>query len=231
MPHQHIAERCLNSQTTVPCGLVSGNECSTGRRPYHSRPAAPAVNPKWVNLELIPQAEVNLSPEGDDAPDAKDDCQTVSNSDQANNDGDALGDACDPDDDNDTAPDTSDICPLVFNPLQTDTDQDGVGDACDNRPKAANPDQADSNGNGVGNACETADLRAAKSGILVAQKSTKLIRYTITVTNDGPSGASAVTVTDQLPAGTAFLAASSTQGICAKPAVNTWGTLTCSLGR
>jgi len=43
-------------------------------------------------------------------PDARDNCPVVANADQANTDGDAQGDACDPDDDNDGALDGSDAC-------------------------------------------------------------------------------------------------------------------------
>lgn len=53
------------------------------------------------------------------------------NPDQINTDGDALGNACDPDDDNDTVSDGSDNCPLVANPTQANHDSDSEGDACD----------------------------------------------------------------------------------------------------
>jgi hypothetical protein len=56
----------------------------------------------------------------------------VANTDQANNDGDALGDVCDPDDDNDGVEDGDDNCPTVANTDQADNDGDGLGDACDN---------------------------------------------------------------------------------------------------
>lgn len=49
----------------------------------------------------------------------------------ANTDGDGLGNACDPDDDNDTVLDGVDNCPLVANTNQKDSDGDGKGDACD----------------------------------------------------------------------------------------------------
>jgi hypothetical protein len=39
----------------------------------------------------------------------------AANANQANNDGDVLGDACDTDDDNDTVLDATDNCPLVAN--------------------------------------------------------------------------------------------------------------------
>ena len=65
---------------------------------------------------------------------ATDNCPFVANTNQANNDGDSMGDACDPDDDNDGVADTSDNCPLVANADQADGDGDGIGNACDPNP-------------------------------------------------------------------------------------------------
>lgn len=79
--------------------------------------------------------------DGDGFLDSTDNCKLVAQLDQANNDGDTLGDLCDPDDDNDTIPDAEttggdvttgpDNCQFTSNMDQTDTDNDGKGDACD----------------------------------------------------------------------------------------------------
>ncbi len=74
---------------------------------------------------------VPLDGDGDRIPDGLDNCPGISNPDQADNDDDGRGDACDGDDDNDGVGDTDDNCPLIANAGQEDYDGDGVGDACD----------------------------------------------------------------------------------------------------
>jgi len=69
--------------------------------------------------------------DGDGILDPNDNCPTIANPGQENNDNDAQGDVCDADDDNDFRPDTSDNCPLVANPSQENFDGDAEGDACD----------------------------------------------------------------------------------------------------
>lgn len=70
-------------------------------------------------------------PDGDGVSTDVDNCPNSTNPDQANNDGDDLGDACDDDDDNDLVPDRDDNCPTVSNDAQGDRDGDGIGTACD----------------------------------------------------------------------------------------------------
>ncbi len=102
--------------------------------------------------------------------DILDNCPTVPNPDQADNDLDGDGDACDSDDDNDGVPDVDDNCQFLANPDQADADGDGLGDVCDNDidsdgvdndvdncPLAPNPDQIDTDGDGLGDACDPDD--------------------------------------------------------------------------
>lgn len=98
-----------------------------------------------------------------------DNCPSHHNPDQADNDGDSAGDACDSDDDNDGVLDTNDNCPFVSNGNQADTDLDGIGDACDvsddtdadgvldgldNCPQTPNAAQDDADADSFGDACD-----------------------------------------------------------------------------
>ncbi len=70
----------------------------------------------------------------------------------------------------------------------------------------------------------SADLSIVKTGAATASGSAN-VAYSIVVANSGPTGASGVTVTDVLPAGTTFLSAQTTQGVCSGTT-----TVICSLG-
>jgi uncharacterized repeat protein (TIGR01451 family) len=70
------------------------------------------------------------------------------------------------------------------------------------------------------------DLSLIKTDSPDPVKVGKNITYTITITNNGPDGATGVTLADNLPAGAAFVATSSTQGTCSESS----GTVTCSIG-
>ncbi|MBY0279813.1 thrombospondin type 3 repeat-containing protein [Candidatus Binatia bacterium] len=116
--------------------------------------------------------------DGDGVRDCDDNCPTVANADQADLDGDHVGDACDADRDGDGVANATDNCADVANPGQSDLDGDLLGDACDpdrdgdgvpdatdNCVDVANPDQIDGNGNNIGDAC---DLDLDSDGVVNA---------------------------------------------------------------
>jgi len=112
--------------------------------------------------------------DGDEIPDDCDNCPDDVNSDQANDDHDFDGNACDDDDDDDGILDVSDNCQFVRNSGQSDADNDGIGDECDICPNdelndgdddlvcdgsdnclgKANPLQEDTDEDGIGDSCD-----------------------------------------------------------------------------
>jgi len=131
--------------------------------------------------------------DGDGITDNQDNCPYVYNPDQADSDGDGVGDACEDEDpyvsdsDADGVPDDQDNCPYVYNPDQADSDGDGLGDACDNCPSVYNPGQEDADGDGVGDACEEpANRPPVAQGKSVS--TTKNASVAITLSASDPDG-------------------------------------------
>ena len=71
-----------------------------------------------------------------------------------------------------------------------------------------------------------ADLSLVKAGRPNPVNSGSALAYTVTVTNNGPGGATNVTMTDTLPAGVILESVTATQGTCSQSA----GTVVCNLG-
>ncbi len=138
-----------------------------------------------VTEETDPEITPDTDADGDGLPDISDNCPSVTNASQSDDDGDGIGNACDDDDngdedtDGDGIEDDDDNCPDVANADQEDADGDGAGDACDeddsdgdgiadlddNCPSVANPDQADSDGDGIGDDCDSAEEDTDADGI------------------------------------------------------------------
>ena len=85
------------------------------------------------NPASIPGVQCVVDTDNDGIDDARDNCPTVANTDQADKDGDGIGDACDKDIDNDGVLNEQDNCKFDSNADQRDDDGDGVGDVCDSR--------------------------------------------------------------------------------------------------
>jgi hypothetical protein len=81
--------------------------------------------------------------DGDGVCQAYDNCSSAANPDQADVDGDRIGDACDPL-----------IGPATCDGNGGDSDKDDVCQSWDNCPDIANPDQKDSDGDGAGDLCD-----------------------------------------------------------------------------
>ncbi len=138
------------------------------------------LDSRCANVDNCPTTTNPTQTDGDadTRGDVCDNCPVVSNTNQANADGDAFGDACETDDDANGILDGSDNCPVVFNPTQTNSDPDGQGDACDgdddadgvldgvdNCPLAANGSQTDGDGDRVGDTCDCRPANASVAGV------------------------------------------------------------------
>lgn len=90
------------------------------------RIAVDGVGATWGTIRLT---RAYLDSDGDGVIDASDNCVSVANANQADFDGDSLGDACDPDDDNDQMPDDWELANGLnpFNSADAGADPDGDG--------------------------------------------------------------------------------------------------------
>jgi hypothetical protein len=104
---------------------------------------------QWIWIEPFGQLIYLYAPcAGGDTIDCDDNCPDTYNPDQADMDGDAIGDVCD-------------IC--VDDPYN-DSDSDGVCGTVDNCPDAPNAGQEDNDNDGIGNACCCLDATGNVNG-------------------------------------------------------------------
>jgi hypothetical protein len=91
------------------------------------------------------ESKQRLDSDYDGVLDEFDNCPSVPNRDQADRDGDGVGDFCDADLDGDGIPQWGppgtvlDNCPTISNPDQLDSNKNGIGDACENVVGAIGP--------------------------------------------------------------------------------------------
>ncbi len=180
---------CNNSETCLAFSNKNGEDKASinlvkGQTVYVAVDGIARLVTSTFTLEAI----CNPFPDEDNdgVTDAEDNCPTTPNANQANNDNDSMGDACDNDDDNDGVADGVDCAP--FNAAiafsigdacddnnsatiadaingdcecagvpRTDTDGDGIFDDVDNCITISNADQANNDNDSDGDVCDNDD--------------------------------------------------------------------------
>ena len=172
------------SKRPKPLEKMSALACQTGGDFYYIRNAEDftsnndlgpmlrnRLTGRWslkVNTNMFdPDKDMIITKDG-----KKDNCPNTHNVNQADSDGNGIGDACEIDFDNDDKNNDVDNCPLIENADQMDTDEDGIGDVCDdnadddedgiddgidNCPGVQNPNQLDFDSDRIGDACDDDD--------------------------------------------------------------------------
>jgi hypothetical protein len=122
-------------------------------------------------VALEETSPVDSDSDDDSLSDSEDNCPLIANSNQADTNGDGIGDVCGADADGDGLYNVNDNCPLISNSSQGDIDIDGLGDACDidrdgdgildavdNCKDIANADQEDIDGDGISVDCDDLEI-------------------------------------------------------------------------
>lgn len=158
----HIGYHCPLCEGYLPVGYHAGSATTPERAGADVIPGGAAATGLDLTFLLAGNSD------GDSIPDYVDNCRDTDNEDQADTDGDGVGDACDPDSDNDGVPDAMDMAPgdpTVC--LDADLDgcddcalgNDGFGPLPDNDPES---DGIDRDRDGI---CSTTDTDDDGDGI------------------------------------------------------------------
>jgi len=150
---------------------------------YLAQSVLDIANHAW-NVGLAPFKLPLPDQDADGIADADDNCIAIANADQADANGDCIGDACECADDADADGVCGDVdnCPTIADPSQLDSDGDDVGNVCDNclahaNPRvsaaflAANPwvtmtgGQRDDDHDGFGNRCDAKFVGAPNTAV------------------------------------------------------------------
>lgn len=135
--------------TTNACEPTTTAECPDGQSKNPSTGLCQSDNPEGNDDDDLHLNGFDNCPDvknddqadgdGDGVGDACDNCLDAANSDQADSDGNFIGDACE--------------LGMLYNPAR-DTDSDGIPDISDNCPTLINVDQRDSDNDSIGDACD-----------------------------------------------------------------------------
>ena len=158
-----------NGEVSIELGIPSDAEAKTYSISLGATNSPTPVAVESTGLQLTVLINNSDDLDGDGIKNDVDNCPNTANPDQADMDGDNIGDVCD-DSDGDGIFDSTDNCPTVANADQADLDKDNIGDVCDddkdgdgvkndvdNCPEVANPDQKDSDGDNKGDVCDNDD--------------------------------------------------------------------------
>jgi len=162
----------------------------------------PTANvPDCHDLGAIVPNECFADADADQIPDSLDNCFAFANADQADSDGDGVGDFCDHDLDNDDLDNTFDNCTNVPNLDQKDVDHDGLGNACDPFLCFVVTDEASCLDPSAPFAVHAGKTIVTKTGDdkllhIFANRESRAIKYTWTVTKAPDDGTSAYTITN-----------------------------------